>query len=775
MYSRLIKNDIRKTKLITAAITVFILVSAMLVSLAAILAVNLFGAIDNMMLTARTAHFTRMHAGSIDMAQISEFAEDNANVESWQVLEYLNIEGAQIVIGNENLSWSTQDNGFSTQSREFDFLLDLAGNVIVPQDGEVWIPLYYMKTGSAKVGDEVAVHGVRLTVAGFLRDSMMNPAMASSKRFLVSENDFELLRDRGIMEYLIEFRLFDPAASTTFESGYIAADMPANGPLAITVLLVRLMNGIEDGMMIAVLGLISTLVVIVAFLCIRFTLLAKIEEDYREIGVLKAVGLRVSDIKRLYTVKYGAIAAVASVLGFLLSLAAQEPFMANIRLYLGVSGREVFGVLAGFVGAAVIFLIVMLYVSGVLQRFRKISAAQAVRRGAPQEKTRAARGLSMNGRILSTNAFLAIKDVLTRKKLYIIMFLVIVISSFIMMVPQNIKNTISSPDFFTNMGIGRSDFFFTVTNAQTQDVLGLSAEIAKQVSQDESVLKYAWLTTQLFEMPPVDGAIERMQVTLGDHGVFPVTYTHGAGPKTVDEIAISNLYADDFGKSVGDEIVLMVDGAEKQLTVCGIYTDITNAGKTAKAIFQAHGVDILSSSVWVALDNPAMTAIKVTDYQAKFPAARVIGVNETAAQMFENVASAIGQASLAAIVIAALLTVLVTILFLKMLIAKDRYPIAVLKSMGFTTRSIGRQYMLRSAIVFVLGVVIGTVLANTLGEYAGIALMSSFGASTFPFEINPLFAYVFSPLLLALCVFIATLPGLADIQRVKIFNHIKEA
>ncbi|HBU11166.1 MAG TPA: ABC transporter permease [Clostridiales bacterium] len=775
MYNKLIKNDIRKTKLITVTITAFILISAMLVSLAANLTVNLFGAIDNMLAAAKTAHFTRMHAGNVDISQVKQFAESNANVESWQVLEYLNIEGAQIAVGGDNLAWSTQDNGFSTQSESFDFLLDLEGNIIQPVDGEVWFPLYYMKTGSAKVGDTVTVHGVELTVAGFLRDSMMNPAMANSKRFLVSENDFEKLRNLGIMEYLIEFRLFDPSASATFESGYIAAGMPANGPQAITYPLVRMINGIENGMMIAVLALISILVIIVAFLCIRFTLLAKIEEDYREIGVLKAVGLRVSDIKKLYMAKYGALAAIAAMLGFLLSFAVQTPLMENIRLYLGVSGQEAFGALAGLAGAAAIFLIVMLYVSGVLRRFRKISAAQAVRFGAPQEKSKSAKGLSLAGGVLSPNVFLALKDVLSRKKLYITMFLVVVISSFIMVVPQNISSTISSLNFFTNMGIGMSDFSLYASNAQTQDVRGLSAEIANRISQDESVAQYAWMTTRLFEMPPADGAVERMQVTLGDHEVFPITYTHGAEPKTTDEIAISTLYADDFGKSVGDEIVLMVDGAEKRLTVCGIYTDITNAGKTAKAVFEATEGDILNSSVWVALHAPAETAAKVAQYSAEFPAARVTGVHEMAAQVFGDVASTIGQAGGASIAIAALLTALVTLLFLKMLVTKDRYPIAILKSMGFTARSIGRQYMLRAAIVFVLGVLVGTVLANTLGEYVGVALMSSFGASTFHFEINPLFAYVFSPLLLALCVYVATLLGSADIRRVKISEHIKEA
>lgn len=70
-----------------------------------------------------------------------------------------------------------------------------------------------------------------------------------------------------------------------------------NGP-TVTYGLFKTMNALSDGMMIAVILLVSALVVAIAFMCIRFTLLAKIEDDYREIGVMKAIGLSVSDIKR---------------------------------------------------------------------------------------------------------------------------------------------------------------------------------------------------------------------------------------------------------------------------------------------------------------------------------------------------------------------------------------------------------------------------------------------------------------------------------------------
>ena len=143
--------------------------------------------------------------------------------------------------------------------------------------------------------------------------------------------------------------------------------------------------------------------------------------------------------------------------------------------------------------------------------------------------------------------------------------------------------------------------------------------------------------------------------------------------------------------------------------------------------------------------------------------------------MFGPMIDAVKTASYAAIGVTVLLTVLVTVLFMKMLVSKDRYSIAILKSMGFTGKDICGQYLTRSVIVLVLGVVIGTIMANTLGEYVGVAIISAFGATAFDFVVNPFFAYMVSPLLIAACVYIAALLGISDIRPLKISEHIKEA
>lgn len=776
MYGKLIMNDIRKSKLISITIAAFIAAATALTSVAAMLGVNLSGAVGHLMEEAKAVHFLQMHSGAIDEQRLTHFADAQGSVEAYQLAKFLNVNGSDIIIGGNSLEKSVQDNGFSMQNKEFDFLLDLNGEVIYPADGEVYVPLCYKKDGSAKPGELLTVHGLPLTVAGFLRDSAMNADITGSKRFLVSDTTFQDLERFGSMEYLIEFRLKDPGAFSAFQADYFEAGLPANGPPVISRPLLTMMNAITDGMMIAVLIMISLLVIIVAFLCIRLTLLAKIAEDYREIGVLKAVGLRAGDIAKLYSCKYGAIAGAACVLGFLLSFPICGPLTENMRIYMGGSGRGMTAPLAGALGALVIFLAVMWYVKSVLRRFRKISAAQAVRFGAPVENSKAARGFRFSeNRIFSCNVFLGVKDVLSRKKLYSTMFAVLVISSFILVVPRNIYDTISARSFMTYMGIGENDISVHLSQTQTEDVLQAAGDLSAALVADEHVERYTVLFGMVFSMPNEDGRMERLRVDLGDHNAFPVMYSQGGAPASDTDIALSSLNAEDLGKALGDELILIVDGRERAMTVCGIYSDITNAGKTAKASFETKDADLMRVVIPIELCDKADAMEAASKYQSIFPYATVAVADEYIGQTFGSTLDAIQKASYASAAAAVLLTVLITLLFMKMLVAKDRYPIAILKAIGFTSADIRRQYLTRSMIVTALGITAGVILANTLGEAAGGLLISSFGASSFHFSVNPWFAYLLSPLLIGACAFFATLPGISDISRLLISEHIKEA
>ena len=220
MNHKIIRRDITGNKIISFITVLFIAAAAMLLSLAGILVIHLFGSIDSLMKDAKTPHFMQMHAGDIAFEELERFAQANGDVEDFQVLEFLNVNNEKIKLGENSLTASVQDNGFSVQSSRFDFLLDETNKPVQPKDGELFVPVSYNRDGTAKVGDKAVVDGKTFVVAGFVRDSQMNSTLASSKRFLVSAGDYERMRASGSVEYLIEFRLKDLSDLSDFEAAY---------------------------------------------------------------------------------------------------------------------------------------------------------------------------------------------------------------------------------------------------------------------------------------------------------------------------------------------------------------------------------------------------------------------------------------------------------------------------------------------------------------------------------------------------------------------------
>ena len=772
MNRKIIQRDIAGNKAVSFLTVLFITAAAMLLSLAGILVTNLFGSIDRLMADAKTPHFMQMHTGDVDFEELEAFAEGNSAVEDFQVLEFLNVGGEKIRLGENSLALSVQDNGFSVQSSRFDFLLDENNRPAQPKDGELWVPVCYNRDYTVQAGDKAVINGKTFVVTGFVRDSQMNSTLASSKRFVVSAGDYAQLKEVGSVEYLIEFRLKDLSDLSEFESAYSASQMPANGP-TLSWPLFRMISAVSDGIMIAVILLVSVIVILIALLCIRFTLLAKIEDDYREIEVMKAVGIRVSDIQSIYLAVYAVLAAAGCIMGFLLSLALRGPLQESIRANLGESGNDGLSFLLGMAGTLLLFFFILFFIRRILKRFRRISPVQAIRQGSEQENVRGGKSLRLSkNRWLSANLFLAVKDIAARKRLYLTMLFVIILACFIMVVPQNLYHTISDSSFVTYLGVGRCDLRMDIQ--QTEELEEKAGSVGEYLKRDSAVETYAVFVTELFDQEQEDGTTEQIKVELGNHGAFPLQYVDGKLPSRDSDIALSVLYAEEMDKKVGDKMILLTDKGEKQLTVCGIYSDITNGGKTAKAAFQPGTREAAWSTVCVNLKQPGVLAEKTEEYSRKFPYAKVSGMEDYVTQTFGQTLRAVRTASVGAGFVAVVVTLLVILLFMKLLTAKDRYSIAVLKSVGFTGSDISRQYIWRSVLVVILGILLGSVLAGTLGERIAGAAISSLGAAAFQSTEDPLSSFVLSPVVLLFTALAATIAGTAKAGNLCISQSIKE-
>ena len=772
MYWKIIAGDMKRSRLVSAAVALFIAASAALLSLAAILFFQLYGAADALMEQAKTPHFMQMHAGTADEARLASFAVQNEDVQAYQLCRFLNIDGAQFRLKESTLSGSVQDNGLCVQGEGFDYLLDMDGRVIEAAPGELYVPLCYERQFALKAGDAASVCGRAFTIAGFLRDSQMNSTLASSKRFLVNAGDYAALTPCGSEEYLISFRLKDQSKLGAFAAAYTAAGLEANGP-TITYPLFRMISVLSDGMMAAVILLASLLSVLIAFACIRFTLLAKVEDDYREIGVMKGVGLQVSTIKRIYLAQYLALAAAGSVLGYGLSLLLREPLLANIRRFMGEGGNDAPALFAGAIGVTLVFFAVLAYVNGVLGRFRKLSAAQAIRFGAPQEQKGGSKALRLSrSGAINVNLFLGARDVLQRKKLYGTLLLALVFSTFIMVVPLKLYATISSGDFVRYMGAGDCDMRIDIQQTAEPEIMAQKA--VRVLEKDPDLAAYALLITKMYTLRTAEGAFENLCVELGEHNAFPVGYISGSAPAAPDEIALSELNAEALGLQTGGILHLQVNGNEREMRVCGVYPDINNGGKTAKAAF----ADRETKATWCVINasfkDPSMAGEKVAFYKETLPGAKVCALDEYVRQLFGATILSVKKAACTAAAAALFIAALITLLSVKMLLAKDRCDVAVLRACGFTAADIRAQYAARAALVMLVGLALGTLLANSLGELLAGALLSSMGAASFRFVSGGLLVGLLCPVAMLFATMTGAYAALRGAGKAPLYDSIKE-
>ena len=97
-----------------------------------------------------------------------------------------------------------------------------------------------------------------------------------------------------------------------------------------------------------------------------------------------------------------------------------------------------------------------------------------------------------------------------------------------------------------------------------------------------------------------------------------------------------------------------------------------------------------------------------------------------------------------------------------------------MRALGFTASDIRWQYGWRAVIILAAGLVLGTLLAETLGEKIFGAALASFGAAAFHFTTSPLSATLLSLLTLLLSALLAAAWGTRQAGEVPIYASLKE-
>lgn len=251
----------------------------------------------------------------------------------------------------------------------------------------------------------------------------------------------------------------------------------------------------------------------------------------------------------------------------------------------------------------------------------------------------------------------------------------------------------------------------------------------------------------LAEVGGAEGA-ETLRVEVGDYSGRTVDFVRGKRPAE-GEMALSILNAEKHHVGPGDALSVRMDGEWAEYVVSGVYQDLTSGGYTAKMqgeIAEGAAGYVFYADVADGVDPGVIAA----GYGERFPTATVIPMREYVQQTLEYVTGALRDAAVLAFVLSTGVALLITSLFVRLRLSRDRRAMGALSAIGFSAREIIAQVRGKVLLMVAIGTVAGLLFTATLGEslVGGLMSFAGLGLAELTFAPAPWLVAVAYPVVL---------------------------
>jgi len=112
------------------------------------------------------------------------------------------------------------------------------------------------------------------------------------------------------------------------------------------------------------------------------------------------------------------------------------------------------------------------------------------------------------------NLTIVLGELKCKWKEHVVIFFIFAVSSFLILLPMNMKNTVENPSFMTYMGVGKSDIRIDI---QYSEKLAEQKDAAlSYLENDSEITKYAIYQNGYVQFENTDGDLEYLRVENGD-------------------------------------------------------------------------------------------------------------------------------------------------------------------------------------------------------------------------------------------------------------------
>lgn len=781
MYLRILKKDLKRKKTMNVILLIFVILAATFIASSANNLITVNGALDNFFEKAEIPDYWFATTSAPDFERFEDMAAENGY--DYSVTRLIQIDPKNILVEGEKLDYSSTMclstlGGINIFDKHDEKITHI-------NDGELYVTNYiFTSTGNDfHVGGKILINqnGVQkeFTIKGYTKDALFGTSMIGMSRFLISDNDAALFdTDGAAVASSVVVHTDDAEYLDKFNALGLNTIMAVDGSMFKMIYLM-------DILIAAILLVVSVCLILISMVILRFIINFTITEEFREIGVMKAIGIKNRAIRGLYIVKYFAIAVVGTAVGLGISFPLSRLMISGVTQKIVISSGDNFLV---NIGAAILAgAVVVLFSYFCTRKIRKFTPIDAIRSGETGERFKKKGILRLGKSHLPTVPFMALNDIFSGFRSYVSMVLIFILGTLLVIIPMNTINTLRADKLITTFNMAESDHIISqelLFNPNEDN----KAKVKRQFDEIREMFSDNGIDVDIFQEIMFRGSVKKgEQVTnsLSFQGMGSVTtdmyqYLEGTPPQNVHEVAITYIIAERIDAHIGDDVEIKIGEDTKTYTVTAINQSMNNMGEGVRFHQDAElDYNYAAGSFGIQVnykDNPDKAALaeRKALLEKLYPDAKVYTSGEYIGYMIGNVAEQLDGMKVIILIIILVINALVAVLMVKSFITKEKSEIALLKAIGFKNTPLTWWQTMRIGIVLFVSVIVGALISAPLSDLIITPIFRMMGPSNIEYEIRAVEVYAIFPLLMlgvtALAAFISA-QGLRKISSSQISNN----
>ncbi len=784
MFVKILKKDLKRKKAMNIVLFLFMITASMLIASSV-----------NLLYTSTTAleHFKELSKTSDNIIITISEPDSDKMMEEWSSkcnkIKEVNTEDMMLVTA-DRITLPPQYNKLEEEATLSLAKVPQKSNLIFSEQdkkielnpGEVAIPKIVKDNTGLKIGDKIKIRIGNLekefVVKNYLKDVLFGSGMMGFKRIIISDEDYEeynKIPEKSIM------KLWGITKTGTATYEEIDKDFSKTSVASLFIFSSEVVSYtyLMDLVSAAIMSIVSIFLILIAFLILRFTIRFTIEEDFKEIGIMKAIGLKNMGIKKIYLVKYSALSLLGGGIGFAASIPFSVYMLSNLSENIMITTSILNYSLAALSSVLIIF-VTILFCYLCTGRINKLTAIDAIRQGSNGERFSVSRKLKLhNSKRISTPVYMAISDLIGGFKRFLILIITFILGTVIIIVPINNINTLTSDDINTLFGLGSSDFNIkpnsignTYRNSSVDELLADVDAIELRMKEkgfDVNIHPEIMGMTKIHAGNP---NVSRNVLSLNgyDYSTDNYTYLEGTPPELENEVAITQKVADYFEIGLGDSIYCIDKEGTEKFIVTALYQSMNNLGFSVR--FSDKHLTKIDNSYGMTLFGEFKdgNSEQLIELKNQFPELTIKSSREYMDGLMGNVLGQFENLKNIIVIVVLSINFLITTLIVRMYITKEIPEIALLKSIGFKDRAIRKWHAVRVMIVLIISIVFGTIIANLTGSYLTSGIFNLMGATQIELKIEPIQVYLIYPAIILTVTMLAVLVSLGQVRRTRIWE-----